>query len=108
MTEVYTVLRKVAPVLASEASSLACAHFKIPFALRLPTRAAELHPAERERAGMFADCGTAQFSPLATKAIHCSDKNLLVSFLKWQCTFTGLAVGYYDGILVKFPVSSVT
>lgn len=48
MTEVYTVLRKVAPVLASEASSLACAYFKTPFALRLPTRAAELHPAARE------------------------------------------------------------
>lgn len=59
MAKVYAVLRKVVPVLASEASSLVWVHFKALLVLCLPTRAAQLHPVQRELAGMFADCGTA-------------------------------------------------
>ena len=88
MTQVHTVLREVAPVLASEASFLVWADFKTPFVLYLPTKVVQWYPAQRELAGIFADCGTAQFSPLDTKASHCHYKNLIVFFSEWQCTFT--------------------
>jgi len=45
MTQVHTVLREVAPVLASEASFLVWADFKTPFVLYLPTKVVQWYPA---------------------------------------------------------------